>query len=130
MRVQAFLSNPIENLQISVAGALRIGHGGDVFAEVIEARVHPLTIASASGNDGLIQRLAGNKAASHAARGWIGGNPVSKAVTHREFQQGRAKHEASLCLLKSKPTKTALLRCALPGIFRRPARPCTRNRLR
>src|SRR5437899_13024482 len=112
--MQPFLGNAIENLQVSVASTLRVGHGSDIFAQIIKDGVHPLTIAGARGNDGLIQRLTGDKAASHAARAWIGGNPVSEAGTHREFKQGRKKQEAPISLLVTTPTSTTLPRCAPP----------------
>jgi len=62
-----------------LVGALGIGNGGDIFAEVVEAGVHADAVASAGGGDGFVERFTRDETTRHAASGWVGGDPVSEA---------------------------------------------------
>src|SRR5258705_6038162 len=107
--MQPFVGNAIENLQVGVARTLGVGHGSAIFAEIIKAGVHPLTIAGARGNDGLIQRLTGDKAASHAARAWIGGNPVSERSEEHTSELQSLRHLVCRLLLVKKKYDTYII---------------------
>ncbi len=90
--VQPILSDAFKNLEIGIAGMLRIGNGGNVFAEVIEAGVHARVIALTGGSDGFVKRFAGDEPASHAASGAIGSDPIGEAFAIGKFEQRRPEH--------------------------------------
>src|SRR5260370_23387 len=90
--VQPFLSNTFKNLEIGIAGMLRIRNGGNIFAEVIEAGEHARVVALAGGGDGFVQRLTGDESARHAAGGAIGSDPIGEAFAFGKPEQGRPEH--------------------------------------
>ena len=90
--MQTLLGDALKNLQIGIAGVLRVRDGGDIFAQVIEAGVHPYVIALAGSGNGLVQRLAGYESARHAARHAIGSDPIGEGFAFGKLEQGRPEH--------------------------------------
>src|SRR5260370_32260245 len=87
--VQPFFSDAFKNLEIGIAGMLRIRGGSDIFAEVIETGVHAGVIALASSRNGFIQRFAGDESARHAVRRAIGSDPIGETFAFGKLEQGR-----------------------------------------
>src|SRR5260370_1211286 len=90
--VQSFLSDAFKNLDIGIAGMLRIRNGGNIFAEIIEAGEHARIIAFARGGDGFIQSLTGDEPARHAPRSAIGSDPIGEAFVFGKLEQRRPEH--------------------------------------
>src|SRR5260370_41478425 len=90
--VQSFLSDAFKNLEIGIAGMLRIRNGGNIFAEIIDAGEHARIIALARGSDGFIQRLTRAEPPTHAARGAIGSDPIGEAFVFGKLEQRRPEH--------------------------------------
>ena len=65
--VEIFLGDAFEDFEIGIAGALGVGGGGDIFAEVVEADEHAGVVALAGGGDGFVESFAGDETVRHAA---------------------------------------------------------------
>ena len=59
--MQFFCGDALENLQVGISGAVGVGGGGNILAQVIEAGEHAAIVAIASGGDGFVERFAGTK---------------------------------------------------------------------
>jgi len=94
--VKVFLGNAFKNFEVGIARALRVRGGGDVFAEIIKTGKHSGVVAGTRGRDGLVESLAGHETLRHAARGGIGGDPVSEAGAFRQLEEGRTEHASMI----------------------------------
>ena len=90
--VQTFRSDAFEYLQVGIAGAVGVGGGGNILAQVVEADHHAAVIAITGGSYGLVKGLTGDKTVGHAARALIGGDPTRKRFTFGKFQEGGTQH--------------------------------------
>ena len=90
--LQFFLCDAVEDFQISVASALRIGRSGNILAQIVEAREHPSVVALARGSNRFVQRFAGYETPRHAPRGIVGGNPAGKSRAIGELEERRPEH--------------------------------------
>src|SRR6201999_3697227 len=82
----------IKNFEVGIAGALRVGDGGHIFAEIIEAGHHARAVALFGGGQSFFERFAGDEAVRHPLGGGVGGYPVGETLGLGELQKRRSEH--------------------------------------
>src|SRR5260370_12198130 len=92
--VQPFLSDAFKNLEIGIAGMLRIGNGGNIFAEVIEAGVHARVIALPGVGGSFTHRFATAQSAPPAPPASLRTDPIATTLPLSKLHPWRPTHPA------------------------------------
>ena len=83
--VQAFVGDAVKNFEVSVASALRVFLGRNIFAQIIEAGEHTEIVALAGSGDSFVKSFTWDKTVRHAARAVVGNDPMSKRFAFGKF---------------------------------------------
>ena len=93
VRVQLLLRQPVEELQISLAGG--VGGSGfmDAFAQAVQRHHETFTIQAANHAQGVVHFLTGNESRSQATSHGIAGQEFLGTFALRKVEKEGAKHK-------------------------------------
>src|SRR5579864_2449210 len=91
-----FGHDAIKYSEIRIGSAAGFGFAGYAFTEAIQAARAAARVEFTDRSDGVVERFARNKTASHAAACAIVHDKMRHPGTARKFEQNRAKHQQRL----------------------------------